>query len=136
MTHGAPDLGDDAVFATISALDPDILGFFMDDTEEMTPAAVLNATLLAGAEDQEGVEVGEVREETLGDKLAATVDAISSGNSGEGRIFAVAVQVGDGYVIIAAITALGEESFDDDIRAIAGSLDASFGSIDSGEESD
>lgn len=128
---GAPDMGDNAVFATIQALGPQMLSFFMDEGAEMSPAAVLNATLLSGSEDEEGVEIGEVQEETLNGKSAATVVATSSGESGEGRIFGVAVEVNGGYVVVGAITALGEEDFDDEIRAIAGSIEASF---DTGEE--
>ena len=123
-TDTAPVLEENTIAVTISPLAPEVVSFFIEEGQEATPAILLEATILSGGTetiDAEPVEIVDIN-----GKSGATVVAVSNNPDEPGRIFAVAVAVGDGYVLVAAITNPDETDYDDTVRAIAGAVEATF----------
>ncbi|MEQ8671794.1 MAG: hypothetical protein RLP44_16035 [Aggregatilineales bacterium] len=123
-TDTAPALEENTVFVSITPLAPELVSIFIEEGQTATPAILLDATILAGGTDTLDVQPVEITD--INGKSGATVSAVSTNADEPGRLFAVAVAVDNGYVIVTAITNPDETDFDDTVRAIAGAVEATF----------
>lgn len=122
MAQGAstPQLEDNNVIVIISTVTTESVALSFAEGTELTPVMILEMTIPAS------MDVQPVEAETINGKSAATGVAVSSSLTDPGRVFAVAVEVEGGYIIVTAITAQDETDFDDTIRAIAGEAEVTF----------
>lgn len=119
-----PDLEEDTVAVVVVGLNSEFLSLFFEDGDVVTPVSVLEVTLLG--DNNEGLNFEPIQIEFLNDRPAASVIAVGT-NTGElARVFAISVEMDDGYVLVTAVTNPNETDFDDTVRAIAASVEATF----------
>ncbi len=122
-TSEAPSLESDTIVVLVTAIDNSATG------GALTLESILNSSSLG-----DGSEGAESQEETLNGKSAASIVGTTGSEGALVRTFTIVVEVDGGFVSVNAITPEGETGFDDTVRAIAGSVEATFAAIDTGEE--